>query len=927
MTNILKAPAFPNDPEMSRRARALHALQLNMGGAILFLGLAGVLFIFAEKIVTSSILVAGIFSVMVGMTLNHRGHVKASALVMLVFLWILTVCMTIVSGGMRSLDIIFFVSGTVIAGISLGAGAAVLYAALSLFTGLGLILAESWGVVFLHLFSFPPLSAWIILLINLIFTVAPLHVTLQTLSDSAVQARFNEERYRLIASVMSDYVFSLQFGPNGEITNQWMGGAFESITGYTPEAFYQRGGWAAIVHPADREQDARDMAELRANRKVITEIRLIRRDGATRWVRSYANPVWDASRGQLAGIYGAVQDITEQKITGNELNQRMAEVAVLYRLSVALTGGQNLYDALRAFVRELKHVMVVDAFHIGLYDAETDIFSYSLFLNLEEDLLPPPRKLREKPGLTWEVISNRKTLYLKDVADPQTQSSYNIVVVVEAPIRSYIGIPLLLQDRVIGIMSIQSLKPDAYTGEQVRLLEMLAAQVVITIEKMRLLDQVRQELEERRKADAELQQREAILEIVSGAANTLLNMSEWNLEVWRTEINNLLEQLGETIHASHAYVFENHPFRDGSIRMSMRYEWTAPGYESDLDDPHYQDMTMGQDNMQSWNDYIYRGLPFIGDNAHLNQDDMENLQNRDIQALLDVPIFVDEQWWGIIGFDDMSQPRNWSIAEVDALVVAANLMGAAIKRRQMDSIQKDELQQRKILIEELESKNTELEQFNYTVSHDLKSPLVTIKGFLGYLEEDAASGNMDRLKRDIGRIAIAVDKMNTLLSDLLELSRIGHGMQALDCLPLGDLIQEAVDLTHGQLAARRVVIEYPPDLPSVYVNKRRMVEVLQNLIDNAAKFMGNQPQPKIEIGQQGEEDGKPIFFVKDNGIGITTEYHERIFGLFNKLDAVSEGTGVGLALVKRIIEYHGGRIWVESEAGKGSTFYFTMPPG
>jgi signal transduction histidine kinase len=103
------------------------------------------------------------------------------------------------------------------------------------------------------------------------------------------------------------------------------------------------------------------------------------------------------------------------------------------------------------------------------------------------------------------------------------------------------------------------------------------------------------------------------------------------------------------------------------------------------------------------------------------------------------------------------------------------------------------------------------------------------------------------------------------------------------------------------------------------------VEVVQNLIDNAAKYMGDQAMPTVEIGQRGLENGMPVFFVRDNGIGIAPEHHERIFGLFNKLDARSEGTGVGLALVKRIVEVHGGRIWVESEMGEGTTFFFTLP--
>ena len=364
------------------------------------------------------------------------------------------------------------------------------------------------------------------------------------------ELRLSEERYRMVSSVMSDYIFSNVQNEKGEIVINWAAGALEQISGYTVEEFNARGGWVSTVHPDDLDQDARDMEMLRNNQRVVSEIRTIHKDGSIRWVRSYTHPVWDSRKNQLVGIYGAVQDITEQK---------------------------------------------------------------------------------------------------------------------------------------------------------------------------------------------------------------------------RVE------------------------------------------------------------------------------------------------------------------------------------------------------------QERERLIKELEAKNAELEQFAYSVSHDLKAPIITIRGFLGFLEQDARTGNLTRLQADITRISEAADKMHSLLNDLLELSRVGRTMNKPEIVAFESLVVDAVELTHGGLQARAVSLQIETGLPMVSGDRQRLLEVVQNLIDNAAKYMGRQTQPMIHIGTRGFENCKPVLFVRDNGIGIAPEFHERVFGLFNKLDPKSEGTGVGLALVKRIIEFHGGRIWVESEAGKGSAFLFTLP--
>ena len=166
--------------------------------------------------------------------------------------------------------------------------------------------------------------------------------------------------------------------------------------------------------------------------------------------------------------------------------------------------------------------------------------------------------------------------------------------------------------------------------------------------------------------------------------------------------------------------------------------------------------------------------------------------------------------------------------------------------------------------------------------------------------------------------------MDSLLSELLELSRIGRLLNPPEEVDLVRLAREAIETLDSRIHSGRMTIHIAPNLPRVTGDRPRLREVFENLIENAAKFMAGQANPLIEIGMRGK--GDPVFFVKDNGIGIEPQYHQKIFSLFEKLDPTMEGTGIGLALVKRIIEIHGGRIWVESDGlGKGSTFCFTIP--
>lgn len=241
---------------------------------------------------------------------------------------------------------------------------------------------------------------------------------------------------------------------------------------------------------------------------------------------------------------------------------------------------------------------------------------------------------------------------------------------------------------------------------------------------------------------------------------------------------------------------------------------------------------------------------------------------------------------------------------------------------------RSEINDRKQIEARLEERNTELQQFLYAVSHDLKSPLVTILGFLGLMEKDIEAGEFHRLGDNLQPIGSAAKQMARMLNELLELSKIGEARLERTPISVAEAAGEAVERLAGLISERGAEIIVEPDLPPISAVRSQLVHVMQNLIGNATTYVENGTTPRVEVGCRPSESGSEVIHtVRDNGIGIDPQYHEKIFGLFERMDREREGTGLGLAIVKRIIEVHGGRVWVESEEGKGATFCFAMPAG
>lgn len=250
----------------------------------------------------------------------------------------------------------------------------------------------------------------------------------------------------------------------------------------------------------------------------------------------------------------------------------------------------------------------------------------------------------------------------------------------------------------------------------------------------------------------------------------------------------------------------------------------------------------------------------------------------------------------------------------------SGIIGAISDITQNKSAEKQIIHQ----MHELEMKNKEMESFIYTVSHDLKSPLITIKGFLSFLEKDFTSHNTEQFGKDLQKIGNATHRMHDILEDLLQLSRIGRVISDPETFYMHSILKELQVMLSGIIKESNAQISFPEEMPECYGDKNRIREIWQNLIENAIKYKHPQEEPMIEISFQ-KVNNQIIYSVQDNGIGIPDAQKEKVFDLFEKINPESAGTGIGLARVKKIIDLYHGKIWIENKQGEqGSIFKFYL---
>jgi signal transduction histidine kinase len=379
-----------------------------------------------------------------------------------------------------------------------------------------------------------------------------------------------------------------------------------------------------------------------------------------------------------------------------------------------------------------------------------------------------------------------------------------------------------------------------------------------------------------------------------------------------------LEQIGKFVSADRGYIF----FYDFvNNTTSNIYEWCARDIEPEI----HNLQNVPVDFIAQWLDAHKNGKVFCVEDVRLLPEDGEFglraiLEPQGVKSLITIPMTKNNELIGFVGFDSVREINKYSENEKSILFVFANMLVNVIQRKE-NEIQIKEQEQRQVeLLKDLSLQNEELNEYAHVVSHDLKAPLINIHNIVNWFIDDNKEELSENFFNPLKQVLFNVEKMDFLIKGILEYSTIDKlelEDQQINLNLLIDVVLKTI------LIPVHIKITVQENLPSLYGNSLRFRQVFQNLIQNAIKY-SDKEKGVIEIGVI-EKDEYFEFFVKDNGIGIKSDYFDKIFKVFTKLESTSSSSGIGLSIVKKIVTYYKGSVWLESKEGLGTTFYFTLP--
>jgi PAS domain S-box-containing protein len=575
---------------------------------------------------------------------------------------------------------------------------------------------------------------------------------------------------------------------------------------------------------------------------------------------------------RVNGLVFTYTDITDSKRTEAEIKRRNEELLALNAIASSINRSLNPDEVLGVAAEQVGSLVQADIVLCYLPDESLERITLAAHRGIGEDHARLVASLPVSGSATGSVIRERKPIIIPSgLPDDVRLSEPGRALFRELGTESLLGIPLESKDRILGALVVAFQNEHTFNEQEQRFIRLVGNQLASALENAQLYSEVQ----------AQVRRVTLLYEIGRGLTGALDIRSV--LTVVHDGLKNVLE------FDSFAY-FSRSPKTGQLVLQFSRDRENSGNVPLSPDMPGVLAALSGE--------------PFSGNSPAGG-------------SLLAVPVSSKGETAGVIA---LGREATGLFAEAHLRLVAsiANLMSIAIDRAGLyeDTVTKSQ---------EIAARNKELDDFTYVVSHDLKEPLITIDGYSKIVLNDYRDVIDEEGMGYLTSIVQSGKRMKGLIDDLLTLSRLGRVSETEESLPLRDVIGEVLHDIEFSLRESHAIVSVPDELPTVSYNRIQLGMVFRNLIANAIKF-NRSSAPRVDIAVIRAEGGYTIS-VQDNGIGIERQQYDKIFVIFQRLHRTEDfrGTGAGLTIVKKIVENHGGRIWLDSVVGEGTKFYFTIP--